>query len=45
MYHYRLGVDLLDRSSAENDLGMLVDNFTKRLQWSLMIKKINTHLL
>ena len=26
MHHYRLGADLLGRSSAENDLGILVDN-------------------
>ena len=40
MHHYRLGADLLGRSSAENDLGILVDNrLTMSQQCATVAKK------
>ena len=40
IYQYRLGADLLERSSAEEDLGVLVDNrFAVSQQCVLVAKK------
>jgi len=42
MYQYRLGVDLLECSSVERDLGVLVDDrLTMRQQCTLVSKKAN----
>ena len=45
MHQYRLGDDLLERSSVEKDLGFLVDNrLTMSQQCVLVVKKANRTL-
>jgi len=39
MYWYRLGADQLDRSSAERDLGVLVDNSLAMSQQCALVAK------
>ena len=41
MHQYRLGVDLLDSSSVERDLGVLGDKLTMSQQCALVVKKGN----
>ena len=45
MHQYRLGADLLDRSSAKKDFSVLVNNrLTMRQQCALVVKKTNVNL-
>mgnify|MGYP001857279392 CR=1 FL=1 len=45
MHQYRLGDDLLERSSVEKDLGVLVDNrLATNQQWALVAKKASSIL-
>ena len=42
MHHYRLGADLLERNSVEEDLGVLVGNrLAMNQQYVLVTKKAN----
>ncbi|PKU49476.1 hypothetical protein llap_185 [Limosa lapponica baueri] len=41
MHRYTLGADLLESSSAERDLGFMVDRVTMRQQYALVAKKAN----
>ena len=42
MHQYRLGDDMLERTSVEKDLGFLVDNwFPMSQQCALVVKKAN----
>ena len=45
MHPYGLGNGLLERSSAEKDLGVLVDKLTISQQSALVVKKANVILV